>query len=251
MKGKTAIITGAARGIGYGIATCLARKGANIVIADINSEAADESAAALAKDTGVATLGVACDVAQRAQVEALMLATRRTFDHIDILVNNAGICPFVDIMDMSEEMFKRTIDVNLMGALHCTQLAGRVMIEQGHGGRIIFITSLAVNVTSAAQGDYAASKAGLHMLMKSFAIALGPHGITCNAVAPGMILTDMTRHHWEQPEPAAFIKTRVPVGRIGTPEDIGNAVALLCADEAAYINGVGVTVDGGHQAVCA
>ena len=89
------------------------------------------------------------------------------------------------------------------------------------------------------------------MFMKSFAIALGPKGIPCNAVAPGMILTDMTRFHWEKPENAAFIKTRVPVGRIGTAEDIGNAVALLCAEEASYINGVGLIVDGGHQAVCA
>jgi NAD(P)-dependent dehydrogenase (short-subunit alcohol dehydrogenase family) len=88
------------------------------------------------------------------------------------------------------------------------------------------------------------------MLMKSFAIALGPKGITCNAVAPGMILTDMTKFHWEKPENAAFIKTRVPAGRIGTPEDIGHAVAFLCSDEADYINGAALIVDGGHQAVC-
>jgi NAD(P)-dependent dehydrogenase (short-subunit alcohol dehydrogenase family) len=250
MKGKTAIITGAARGIGYGTALCLARKGANVVIADMNAEAARQSAEDLARETGVETLGVACDVTRRPQVEAMVAETRGRFGRIDILVNNAGICPFIEVMEMSEEVFKHTIDVNLTGAFHCTQLAGRAMIEQGTGGRVVFITSLAVNVTASAQADYAASKAGLHMLMKSFAIALGKHGITCNAVAPGMILTDMTRFHWEQPEPAAFIKTRVPVGRIGTPEDIGNAVALLCADEAGYINGVGLIVDGGHQAVC-
>jgi NAD(P)-dependent dehydrogenase (short-subunit alcohol dehydrogenase family) len=251
MKGRTAIVTGAARGIGLGIATCLARKGASIVIADLDAEAARISAAALARDTGVEALGVACDVTQRPQVEEMVAETRRRFGGIDILVNNAGICPFIEVMEMSEEVFKRTIDVNLTGAFHCTQLAGRVMIEQGRGGRVVFITSLSVNVTASTQADYAASKAGLHMLMKSFAIALGRHGITCNAVAPGMILTDMTRRHWEQPEPAAFIKTRVPAGRIGTPQDIGNAVALLCSDEAGYINGVGLIVDGGHQAVCA
>jgi NAD(P)-dependent dehydrogenase (short-subunit alcohol dehydrogenase family) len=251
MKGKTAIVTGSARGIGYGTATCLARKGANVVIADMDAEAAGKAAEKLSRDTGASAIGVKCDVTVRAQVEAMIAEARRRFGGIDILVNNAGICPFVEVMDMSEEMFKHTIDVNLTGAFHCTQLAGRVMVEQGRGGRVVFITSLAVNVTASAQADYAASKAGMHMLMKSFAIALGKHGITCNAVAPGMILTDMTRFHWEQPEPAAFIKTRVPAGRIGTPEDIGNAVALLCADEAAYINGVGLIVDGGHQAVCA
>lgn len=250
MKGKTAIITGSARGIGYGTATCLARKGVNVVIADMNAEASKTAAEKLARETGAQTLGVVCDVTNRAQVEAMIAATRARFGRVDILVNNAGICPFIEVMEMTPEVFQRTIDVNLTGAFHCTQLVGRLMIEQGGGGRVVFITSLAVNVSASAQADYAASKAGLHMLMKSFAIALGKHQITCNAIAPGMILTDMTRHHWEQPEPAAFIKTRVPVGRIGTPEDIGNAVALLCADEAAYINGVGIIVDGGHQAVC-
>jgi NAD(P)-dependent dehydrogenase (short-subunit alcohol dehydrogenase family) len=251
MPAKVAIITGAARGIGYGIATCLARQGTQIVIADMNGDSAQKSAAQLATDTGVKTLGLACDITDRAQVESLVRATMQQFGQIDILVNNAGICPFVDIMEMSEAMFKKTIDVNLHGAFHCTQLVAREMLQRGAGGRIIFITSLAVNVTAAVQGDYAASKAALHMLMKSFAIALGPKGITCNGVAPGMILTDMTRFHWEKPEPAAFVKQRVPVGRIGTPEDIGNAVTLLCSDAAAYINGVGLIVDGGHQAVCA
>jgi len=250
MENRVALITGAARGIGYGIATCLARQGTSIVIADVNAKAARASAKQLAAETGVKALGVGCDITERAQVAAMVRHAVKRFGQIDILVNNAGICPFVDIMAMSEAMFKRTMDVNLNGAFHCTQLVAAEMIKRGKGGRIIFITSLAVNVTSAQQGDYAASKAGLHMLMKSFAIALGPKGITCNGVAPGMILTDLTRFHWEKPEPAAFIKTRVPVGRIGTPEDIGHAVALLCAPQAAYINGVGLIVDGGHQAVC-
>jgi NAD(P)-dependent dehydrogenase (short-subunit alcohol dehydrogenase family) len=245
MSEQVAIITGAARGIGLGIATCLARTGRRIVIADANGAAAQQAAAAFDG------LGVSCDITQREQVESLVQQTISHFGRIDVLVNNAGICPFVDIMAMDEAVFKRTLDVNLTGAFHCTQLVAREMISRQIKGRIVFITSLAVNVSSAAQGDYAASKAGLHMLMKSFAIALGPHGITCNAVAPGMILTDMTRHHWEQPQNAAFLKERVPAGRIGTPEDIGRAVALLCADEAEYINGVGLIVDGGHQAVCA
>ncbi|MEI6085513.1 MAG: SDR family oxidoreductase [Verrucomicrobiota bacterium] len=245
MSHKVAIITGAARGIGFGIATCLAKKGYAIVIADMDGAAAQ---AAADKSGG---LGVACDITQRAQVEALVQAAIAKFGRIDVLVNNAGICPFVDVMEMSETMFKRTLDVNVTGAFHCTQLVAKEMIARQIKGRIVFITSLAANVTSAVQGDYAASKAGLHMLMKSFAIALGPKGITCNAVAPGMILTEMTKWHWEKPENAAFAKQRIPGGRMGTPEDIGHAVALLCADEADYINGVGLIVDGGHQAVCA
>jgi NAD(P)-dependent dehydrogenase (short-subunit alcohol dehydrogenase family) len=250
MEAKVAIITGAARGIGLGIATVLARSGVNIVIADMNANAARASARELAVHTGVETLGLGCDITRRPQVATMVRRAMKRFARIDILVNNAGICPFVDIMAMTPGVFQRTLDVNLTGAFHCTQLVAPEMAKRGKG-RIVFITSLAVNVTSAAQGDYAASKAGLHMLMKSFAIALGPKGITCNAVAPGMILTDMTRHHWAKPGPAKFIKTRVPTGRIGTPEDIGNAVALLCSDSADYINGVGLIVDGGHQAVCA
>ena len=127
MTTKTAIITGAARGIGFGIAACLARKGVNIVIADINGEAATKSAAALAEETNVETLGVACDITQRSQVAAMVQAAQQRFSRIDILVNNAGICPFIDIMEISEDVFKRTIDVNLNGAFHCTQLAGRAM----------------------------------------------------------------------------------------------------------------------------
>jgi len=118
------------------------------------------------------------------------------------------------------------------------------------GGRVVFITSLAENVSGPSQVDYGASKAGLRMTMVGFATALGRHGITCNAVAPGMILTDMTAHHWGQPGPAAEIKVRVPVGRIGTHEDIGHAAVFLASAGAASINGITIRVDGGHQAVC-
>jgi NAD(P)-dependent dehydrogenase (short-subunit alcohol dehydrogenase family) len=200
IKCKVAIITGAARGIGYGIATCLARQGTSVVIADVNAKAARASAKQLAAETGVKTLGVGCDITKRSQVAAVVRQVVKRFGQIDILVNNAGICPFVDIMEMSEAMFKQTMDVNLNGAFHCTQLVAAEMIKRGQGGRIVFITSLAVNVTSAQQGDYAASKAGLHMLMKSFAIALGPKGITCNGVAP--------RHDPHRPHPLPLGKAR-------------------------------------------
>lgn len=250
-KAKVALITGAARGIGYGIAVCLARQGTAVAIADVNGASAREAADRLAAECGVETLGLTCDISRGPAVDVMVRRAMRHFGRIDILVNNAGICPFVDVMEMSEKMFRKTLDVNLTGAFLCTQRVAREMIKRRRGGRIIFITSLAANVTSAMQGDYAASKAGMHMLMKSFAIALGPRGITCNSVAPGMILTDMTRWHWNKPKNKAFIKSRVPRGRIGTPEDIGNAVALLCSDGADYINGTSLVVDGGHQAVCA
>ncbi len=250
MDKRVVIVTGAARGIGHGIAACFARKGDIVVIADLDASAAEQSAGAMTAAGAPESVGLRCDVSRRIEVEAMIEAVLACFGRIDVLVNNAGICPFVDVMQLTPEVWQRTLDVNLNGAFHCTQCVARHMIERGEGGRILFITSLAENVTGPAQVDYGASKAGLRMTMAGFATALGPHGITCNAVAPGMILTPMTAFHWEQPENAAFLKTRVPVARIGTPEDIGNACVFLASPEAAYINGITLRVDGGHQAVC-
>ena len=250
MNNQVVIITGGSRGIGFGIGTCFARKGASLVVADVDRAAAEAAALKLNAAGAVDSIGLRCDVTERAEVEAMVAAVMATFGRIDVLVNNAGICPFVDIMEMAPEMWQKTIDVNLTGAFHCTQIVGRAMIERGRGGRIIFITSLAENVTGPAQVDYGASKGGLRMTMVGFATSLGKYGITCNAVAPGMILTPMTEHYWLQPGPAEMIKTRVPVGRIGTPEDIGNAVVFLASPEAEYINGISLRVDGGHQACC-
>jgi NAD(P)-dependent dehydrogenase (short-subunit alcohol dehydrogenase family) len=250
MAGQIIIVTGGARGIGFGIAQCFARKEAvSIVIADLDPDSAEAAAKKLEKE-GAEAVGIGCDVAKRADVEDMVRKTIQTFGRVDVLVNNAGICPFVDVMKLAPEVWQRTIDVNLTGAFNCTQLVAGEMIAQGKSGRIIFITSLAEHVTGPAQVDYGASKGGLRMTMIGFATALGPHGITCNAVAPGMILTPMTAFHWEKPENAAFLKERVPVGRIGTPEDIGHACVFLASPEAGYINGITLRVDGGHQALC-
>jgi len=251
MGGRVVIVTGGARGIGFGIAECFAEQGASLAIADVDEAGAREAAGRLTGLGAADSIGLACDVANRAQVDEMVAETIKHMGRIDVLINNAGICPFVNVMEMTPETYLRTIDVNLNGPFHCTQAVAPHMIERGEGGRIVFITSLAENVTGPMQVDYGASKGGLRMLMVGFATALGPHGITCNAIAPGMILTDLTRHHWEQPGPAEEIKRRVPVGRIGTPEDIGRAAVFLASPEAEYVNGVTLRVDGGHQAVCA
>lgn len=247
---QVVIITGGARGIGYGIGKCFARKGASLVIADVNLEAAEQAARQLDELGAVGSIGLQCDITDRASVRTMVDAANQHFGRINVLVNNAGICPFIDVMEMTPEVWQRTIDVNLTGAFHCTQAVAEKMIERGQGGRIVFITSLAENVTGPAQVDYGASKAGLRMTMVGFATALGQHGITSNAVAPGMIMTAMTEHHWKQPGPAEQIKTRVPMGRIGEPEDIGHAVVFLASPEAEYISGITLRVDGGHQACC-
>lgn len=247
---QVVIVTGGARGIGFGIGTCFAKKGAKLVIADLDPEQAMEAADKLKAEGAPDAIGLECNVADRASVEAMVAAAVEHFGHLDVLINNAGICPFVQVMEMTPEVWQKTLDVNLTGAFHCTQVVGKQLIEQGTGGRVVFITSLAENVTGPAQVDYGASKGGLRMTMVGFATALGPHGITCNAVAPGMILTPMTEHYWLQPEPAQMIKRRVPVGRIGTPTDIGHACVFLASPEAEYVNGISLRVDGGHQAVC-
>lgn len=251
MKNKNVIITGAARGIGYGIAQCFARAGATVVIADANPEAAVEAAKKLSEEEGGTALGLGCDITNPDQVKEMVGQVVAKLGEIHVLVNNAGICPFVEVMEMDYATWQKTLDVNLTGAFHCTQEVGKVMIAQGKGGRIIAITSLAENVTSPHQVDYGASKAGLRMAIAGFATALGPHGITCNSIAPGMIMTDMTRWSFEVPEVAQSMKERIPVGRVGTPEDIGHVAVFLASDGASYISGTTIRVDGGHQAVCA
>lgn len=250
MKDRVVIVTGGGRGIGFAIAQCFAREGASIVVADCD----EANAAGAAKNLvamGARALPVKCDVTSREQVNAMVATVVKAFGHIDVLVNNAGICPFVPVMEMSEAVYKRTIDVNLNGAFHCTQAVAAEMIKRGQGGKIVFITSLAENVTGEYQVDYGASKGGMRMLMVGFATALGKHRINCNAIAPGIIFTDMGRAHWEKPENQAFIKNRVPMGRIGYPEDIGKVAVFLASDAAAYVHGTSIRVDGGHQACCA
>jgi len=250
LSNRVVIITGGAQGIGYGIGECFAERSAAIVVADRNLESASAAALRLNAIGAVDSIGIECSVDDRSQVDAMVEQVMRRYGRIDVLVNNAGICPFIDIMELSPETWQKVLDVNLTGAFHCTQSVARKMIELGEGGRIVFITSLAENVTGPAQVDYGASKGGMRMTMVGFATKLGQYGITCNAVAPGMILTAMTESHWNKPENAAAIKVRVPVGRIGTPRDIGNAVVFLASPEAEYINGISVRVDGGHQAAC-
>jgi NAD(P)-dependent dehydrogenase (short-subunit alcohol dehydrogenase family) len=245
---KLALITGGARGIGYGIARKLAGAGHAIAIADIDADAASAAARRLSAEFGVPSGGFGCDICRRKELIQTLTEIQQQLGDIHILVNNAGICDFINVMELAEECFRRTLDVNLLGAFLCTQLVAQRMIDRGKGGRIVFITSLSVYITNPRQVHYAASKGGMEMLMKGFAIALGQHHITCNGVAPGMIVTDMTRWHWEKPENAAKAQQRIPAGRLGTPEDVAGAVLSLCAPAMDYVTGINLIVDGGYMA---
>ena len=244
---RVVIITGAAQGIGFGTAQCFAEQGYNVVIADMNGAKAAEAAHALESAGAKRSLGIACNVAIAADVTAMVENVVKDFGRVDVLVNNAGVCPFEHIMEMSNATWQRSLDVNLTGPYLCTRAVARHLIERKAGGSIIFITSLADQRCGPNQVDYAATKSGLRMAMAGFATALGPHGIRCNAVAPGHVNTPLTARYWDTPEGKAQAKRIIPLGHLGQPRDIGNACVYLASEQASYINGITLRVDGGHS----
>jgi 3-oxoacyl-[acyl-carrier protein] reductase len=241
-QGKTALVTGASRGIGRAIALRLARGGANVVV-NYNSRAdAAEEVARQVGDAGAEALVVQADVAQATDVDRLMAATLERFSHIDILVNNAGITRDTLLMRMGEDDWDSVVTTNLKSAFLVTKAALRPMLRQ-RGGRIVNITSISGVMGNAGQANYSASKAGMIGLTMSTAREVASRNITCNAVAAGVIDTEI----WQGvPEAAiATLLQMVPAGRKGTPEDVAGAVAFLASEAAAYITGQVLNVDGG------
>ncbi len=248
LTGKIALVTGGSRGIGRGICLRFAEAGATVVVnahsAASRAENAEEVVAAITAKGGTA-LAIAADVSVKAEVEAMIAQTVGTYDGLDILVNNAGICPFHDFLTMPEELWDRVQDVNLKGVFLCSQAAANQMVAQGRGGRIVSISSISALVGGALQTHYTPTKAGIHSFMQSLAIVLGPHGITCNSVLPGTIETDINKEDLSDPEKRAYFGKRIPVGRLGTPDDIAGPVVFLASEEARYVNGAALLVDGG------
>jgi NAD(P)-dependent dehydrogenase (short-subunit alcohol dehydrogenase family) len=249
LENKTAFITGGARGIGYGIAHRFAAEGANVVLADINLPLAEEAAKRISQETGRQALALLCDVTDRPVVDGAIGRTVAVFGGLDILVSNAGVCPFVEFIDLDNATWQKTLDVILTGSFNTGQAAARVMIAGGKPGRIIFITSLATLSAASNQADYAAAKSGERMLVASMAVGLGKHGITVNAVAPGVIYTEMGKHHWDVPEHREAFSRETPGGRLGEPRDIANAALFLALDESEYVTGSTIRVDGGRMAI--
>ena len=240
--GKTAVVTGGSRGIGRAICEELARGGANVVLCYAGrAEAAQETVTAC-EDLGAKALAVQCNVADEAQVKALMDAAVKEFGRIDILVNNAGVTRDGLVMMMKEADFDAVIDTNLKGTFLCMKAVSRIMMKQRYG-RIVNLSSVVGLRGNAGQVNYAASKAGVVGMTKSLAKELASRGVTVNAVAPGFIETDMTA---AMPQAAkdAMMPT-IPMQRLGAPEDVATAVASLPSDEAAYATGPVLAVDGG------
>ncbi|MFT4956605.1 MAG: L-rhamnose 1-dehydrogenase [Brevundimonas sp.] len=245
LKDKVVLITGGSRGIGAAIAREVARQGADVAI---NSHDDDEAAQAVLTDVealGRRGIHVSGDVALPETAAAFTEAAVDAFGRVDVLVSNAGICPFHAFLDMPVETLKRTMEVNLHGAWFMTQAAANQMVKQGDGGAIVAISSISALVGGEFQTHYTPTKAGVHSLMQSCAIALGKHGIRCNSVLPGTILTDINKDDLADPEKRKYMEGRIPLGRLGQPEDIGGAVVFLASDMAAYVTGAALLVDGG------
>jgi fumarate hydratase, class II len=219
----TALVTGASRGIGRGIAVALARDGYRVAV---NSRAADEAARACAAEVevagGEAHLAPA-DMADARATRAMVASVIAAFGHLDVVVLNAGVCPFADFFDITDELWDHTHAVNLRGAFAVAQEASRAMVAAGRGGRIIAVSSVSAHFGGSRQAHYCPTKAGLSALVRSLAIVLGPHGITANAVLPGTIVTDINRDDLAQPGKREAMEARVPLGRLGEPADVGDA----------------------------
>ena len=242
LDGKTALVTGASRGIGRAIALCLAAEGARVAINYAgNVKAAEEVKASVEAAGGTAILCQA-DIADSAAVEAMIADVVKEFGAIDILVNNAGITRDTLLMRMKDEDFAKVLDTNLKGVFYCTKAVSKLMMKK-RSGRIINMASVVGLVGNAGQTNYAAAKAGVIGFSKSAAKELASRGITVNVVAPGFIGTDMTAGLPESVKEKML--TDIPLGRMGEPEDVANAVLFLASDQASYITGQVVNVDGG------
>ncbi len=242
LKDKCAIVTGASRGIGRAIARKLASLGANIVL---NYRSNDEEALKVKEELlsyGVDVFLYKCDISDFNAVEEMIKASKEKFGKVDIMINNAGITKDTLLLRMKEEDFDKVIEVNLKGVFNCLKAITPVMIRQ-KCGKIVNLSSVVGLVGNAGQVNYAASKAGVIGMTKSLAKEVGSRGITVNAVAPGFIDTDMTEVLGEKFKEEA--KKSIPLKRLGKPEDVAGAVAYLVGNEASYITGQVLNVDGG------
>jgi L-rhamnose 1-dehydrogenase len=245
LEGKTVLITGASRGIGRGTAIECARHGADLALNWFQDrEGIDETMAAV-RALGRKVIEVEGDVARRESAERFVGTAAQALGGIDVFVSNAGICPFHAFLDTPPEVFERTVAVNLHGSYYMTQAAARRMKEHGRGGSLIAISSISALVGGGMQAHYTPTKAGVHSLMQSCAIALGPHGIRCNSVMPGTIATDINKEDLADPAKRSYMEKRIPLGRLGEPRDVAGCVVFLASDLARYVTGASLLVDGG------
>jgi len=242
LKGKTAVITGSGRGLGKAIAWKLGKMGANIVLNDIAVSDSVDATAEEFKAAGINVVVTKGDVRIMEDVETMVKTALETFNSVDILVNNAGITKDNLMLKMSEKDWDDVLDINLKGAFLCTKAVTKTMMKQ-KSGKIINIASVAGVMGNPGQANYSASKAGLIGLTKSTAKELASRGITCNAVAPGIIESKMTEVLPESVKENYF--NNIPLKRFGTPEDVANVIGFLASESSNYVTGQVINIDGG------
>jgi 2-hydroxycyclohexanecarboxyl-CoA dehydrogenase len=247
-RGSTAIVTGGASGIGLGISHRLARDGAKVSVFDLDGESAERAATAI-RDAGGDAISCAVDISDRVQVDAAVERTRRELGPVLVLVNGAGMDAFTPFMEITTELWERIIAVNLTGTFHCTQSVLPDMLA-AKWGRIVNISSSSAQTGAALMAHYSSSKGGMIALTKTLALELGPRGITVNTIPPGAIDTPMSRRAAAEGRfgggTLEDVGRHLPVRRIGTPDDIAAACAYLVSDEAGYVTGQIIGVNGGR-----
>ena len=245
LENKVVLVTGASRGIGRATAVEAARQGANVAINTFRDADAAAEVVAEVEKLGRRAIAVDGDVALPESAAAFVERAVEALGRVDVFVSNAGICPFHAFLDMPVETLRRTMEVNLHGAYFMTQAAANQMVKQGQGGAIVAISSISALVGGEMQTHYTPTKAGVLSLMQSCALALGKHGIRCNSVLPGTIATDINQDDLADPKKREYMEARIPLGRLGRPEDIASVVAFLASDMAGYMSGAALLVDGG------
>jgi 3-oxoacyl-[acyl-carrier protein] reductase len=241
LAGKVSIVTGAARGIGLATALKFAHEGALLAICDVDKSGVDDAVRQV-REAGGQALGFVVDVTQPSTIRAMVDAVMQKYGRIDVLVNNAGIVQDAQLLKMSEVQFDRVIDVNLKGTYNCTKAVADIMVAQG-AGVILNASSIVGIYGNFGQTNYAASKFGVIGMVKTWARELGRKGVRAIAVCPGFVETPILSSIPEKVLDA--MRARVPLGRLGRPEDIANTYAFLASDEASYINGAVIEVSGG------
>ena len=252
LQGQKALVTGANSGIGEGVARALGAAGADVVVNYVSQPDAAQRVADEIARGGVRAMAIRADVSKEAEVEAMIEGMVSEWGGIDVLVSNAGLQRDAAFTEMTLEQWNTVIGVNLTGMFLCARAATRMMVKQGvrpevsrAAGKIVCVSSVHEVIPWAGHVNYAASKGGVKLFMQSLAQEVAPHRIRVNSVAPGAIRTPINRAAWETPEALAALLKLIPYGRIGLPEDIGKVVAWLVSDDADYINGQTIFVDGG------
>ena len=245
LKGRTAIVTGSSSGIGQGIAARLAREGVNVVIDYVGHPEGADVTLKMVRDAGAKGVIVQADVTRLDQVRNLVDQAWKSFGGADILVNNAGMEKSSNFWETAEEDYDKVLSVNLKGPFFLTQAFVRRLLDAKKPGRVINISSVHEDMAMPHFATYCASKGGLRMLMRDLAVELGPLGITVNNVAPGAISTPINKSLLEDKPKLDALLQKIPLGRLGTVNDVAGLVAFLASDDAAYINGSTFVVDGG------